>query len=214
MRHTQIRWPLHRPEIHIDFEFKFGQLDPHYHPLNWIISKWYPNPRSSPVLQFDRFRIRQEMKQNTPKWQNFMKEIRHFLDTQFHIDSNPFDATEIHLTIRCREWFPKVPPATTSAAPLTSLSTQIWQARKVVRALRDCTAASIFQGWHHLAKFRRSHKQLRLFNRQNKKQRLKKFLQEGADFALRNQTYDWFRRVRKLCPKQISQKIQLFDMHR
>ena len=70
---------------------------------------------------------------------------------------------------------------------------------------------SIFLGWRHLAKFRRLRKQIRQFNRQNKKQRLEEFLKEGADLALHNQTYDWFRRVRKLCPKQRPQKIQIFD---
>ena len=30
---------------------------------------------------------------------------------------------------------------------------------------------------------------------------------------MRHQTYDWYRKVRKLCPKQRPQKIQMYDDH-
>lgn len=88
-----------------------------------------------------------------------------------------------------------------------------WEARKTARALRDCTVNSVFVGWKCLARFRSLHKQIRKYSRQNKKQKLEDFLQEGAELALRHQTFDWFRRVRKLCPKQKPQRIQLFDPH-
>lgn len=96
---------------------------------------------------------------------------------------------------------------------MTSLTATMWQARKTARALRDCTVSSVFVGWKCLARFRSLHKQIRKYSRQNKKQKLEDFLQEGAELALRHQTFDWFRRVRKLCPKQKPQRIQLFDPH-
>ena len=46
---------IHQSTILIDFEFNFGQFGPHHHPLNWIIPKWYPNPRPRSNMQFDRF---------------------------------------------------------------------------------------------------------------------------------------------------------------
>ena len=52
-----------------------------------------------------------------------------------------------------------------------------------------------------------------MFARQNKRQKLEDFLQEGADLALRHQMYNWYRKVRKLCPKQCPQKIQMYDDH-
>ena len=95
----------------------------------------------------------------------------------------------------CRDWLPK----TTSPSPvypiLTSLSTRTWQARKAIRALKDNSVASIFLGWQHLARFRRLHKQIRQYSRQNNKKKFEDFLQEGADLALHHQTYDWFRRT-------------------
>ena len=42
---------------------------------------------------------------------------------------------------------------------------------------------------------------------------LEDFLKEGIDLALRHQTYDWYRKVRKLYPKQRPQKIQMYDDH-
>ena len=55
----------------MDIEFNFGQLGPHHHPLYWSIPKWCPNPRPRLIVQFDRFRHHQEMKQNAPRWQIF-----------------------------------------------------------------------------------------------------------------------------------------------
>ena len=96
---------------------------------------------------------------------------------------------------------------------MTSLTATMWQARKTARALRDRTVSSVFVGWKCLVRFRSLHKIIRKCNRQNKTQKLEDFLQEGAELALRHQTFDWFRRVCKLCPKQRPQRIQLFDPH-
>ena len=55
MRKSQTRRSIHQFTILIEFEFNFGQFGPHHHPLNWIIPKWYPNPRPRSSMQFDRF---------------------------------------------------------------------------------------------------------------------------------------------------------------
>ena len=211
MRKPQISWPVTAPQLLPDFVFNFGLLGPHHHPLIWTIPKWYPGPRPKPIVLFDRHRIRQEMKQNTSRWQGFCWEARQLLHSHIARDSSLFLQLENNLTELCKTWFPKQTSMPVACNPLASITAQMWQARKVVRALTDRLPATLFTAWKHLTMFRRCHKQIRHFSRQNKRQKLEDFLQEGADLAMRHQTYDWFRKVRKLCPKQRPQKIQIFD---
>ena len=195
MRRTQISWPLMEPRIIPDFAFNFGVLGPHHHPLVWTIPKWYPCPRPKPVVLFDRHRIRQDMQQNSRRWQCFCWEARQLL--QYANQDSPiiFHEVEIQLTDLCKTWFPKHTSTPTGCTNLASLTARVWQARKNVRALIDRLLTSIFTAWKHLVLFRRYHKQVRQYSRQNKKQKLADFLREGADLALRHQTYDWYRKI-------------------
>lgn len=61
-------------------------------------------------MQFNRFRIRQDIKQKTPRRHGFLLEAQQYLEdpTQDHIKSTPFDAIENHLIALYRAWFPKV----------------------------------------------------------------------------------------------------------
>ena len=213
MRKQQASWPLVAPQLLTDFVFNFGLLGPHHHPLTWTIPKWYPGPRPKPIVLFDRNRIRQDMKQNTPRWQGFCWEARQHLHSTTAHDPSLFPQLENTLTDLCKSWFPKQTSTLVACNPFASITARMWQARKVVRALTDRLPASLFTAWKHLALFRRYHKQVRQFSRQNKRQKLEDFLKEGADLALRHQTHDWFRKVRQLCPKQRPQKIQMYDGH-
>ena len=201
MRKPQISWPLTSPQLLTDFVFNFGLLGPHHHPLIWTIPKWYPGPRPKPIVLFDRHRIRQEMKQNTSRWQGFCWEARQHLLSHTAQDPSLFPQLESTLIDLCKIWFPKQTSLPVVCNPLASITARMWQARKVVRALTDRLPATLFTAWKHLALFRRYHKQIRHFSRMNKRQKLEDFLQECADLAMRHQTYDWFRMVRKLCPK-------------
>ena len=69
MRRQQISWPFIAPQLLPDFVFNFGLLGPHHHPLVWTIPKWFLRPRPKPIVLFDRYRIRQDMKQHTQRWQ-------------------------------------------------------------------------------------------------------------------------------------------------
>ena len=151
------------------------------------------------------------MKQNTPRWQGFCWEARQHLLSHTAQDPSLFPQLESTLIDLCKIWFPKQTSLPVVCNPLASITARMWQARKVVRALIDRLPATLFTAWKHLALFRRYHKQIRHFSRMNKRQKLEDFLQEGADLAMRHQTYNWFRKVRKLCPKQRPQKIQMFD---
>ena len=127
--------------------------------------------------------------------------------------SSSFHQIESSLTDLWRIWFPKQTSTPIACNPFASITARMWQARKHIRALTDRSPASLFIAWKHLALFRRYHKQVRQFSRQNKRQKLELFLKEGADLALRHQMYHWCRKVRKLCPKQRPQKIQIYDDH-
>ena len=208
MRKPQISWPVTAPQLLTDFVFNFGLLGPHHHPLTWTIPKWYPGPRPKPIVLFDRHRIRQEMKQNTSRWQGFFWEARQLFQSQIARDSSLFLQLENNLTELCKTWFPKQTSMPVASNPLASITAQMWQARKVVRALTDRLPATLFMAWKHLTLFRRCHKQIRHFSRQNKRQKLEDFLREGAHLAMRHQTYDWFRKIRKFSPKQRPQKIR------
>ena len=94
-----------------------------------------------------------------------------------------------------------------------SFSAQMWLARKAVLALPDCCLKSVFQGWCNLTRYRTLHKQIRQYSRTNKRNRLENFLREGADLAMKHQSFDFFRRIRTLCPKQRYQRIHMFDGH-
>ena len=212
MRKHQVSWPLVAPHIITDFEFNFGQSGPRHHPLTWI-PKWFPGPRPKPIVLFDRYRIRQDMKQNPQRWQGFCWEARELLTSAQVHGQTSFEQVESSLTVLCKTWFPKQRSTPVECNPLASITARMWQARKLVRALTDRSIASLFTAWKHLALFRKYHKQVRHFSRHNKCQKLEDFLKEGADLALRHQTYDWYRKVRKLCPKQRPQKIKMYDDH-
>ena len=213
MRKPQISWPLLEPQLLDDFAFNFGLLGLHHHPLTWTIPKWHPGPRPKPTVLFDRHRIRQDMQQNTQRWQGFCREARQIMHSTTAHDPSLFHKLETSLTDLCTTWFPKTNSTPVECNPLASITARMWQARKLVRALTDRSTASLFTAWKHLALFRRYHKQVRHFSRQNKRQKLEDFLKEGADLAIRHQTYNWYRKVRKLCPKQRPQKIQMYDDH-
>ena len=64
-----------------------------------------------------------------------------------------------------------------------------------------------------MTRYHTLHKQIRQYSRTNKRTRLKAFLREGADLSTRHQSFDFFRRIRTLCPKQRLQCIHIFDSH-
>ena len=57
------------------------------------------------------------------------------------------------------------------------------------------------------------HCQNRQQSRLNKRHKLDSILAEGADLALWGQIFEWYRKIRRLCPKQYNRKIQFFDDH-
>ena len=56
-------------------------------------------------------------------------------------------------------------------------------------------------------------KAIRKQSRLNKRAKLDRILSDGAALALHGKTFDWYRKIRHLCPKQPNRRIQLFDDH-
>ena len=144
-----------------------------------------------PVVLFDRHRIRQDMQQNThPQMARILVGDQAILAIRRPWQSYSFQVVENQLIEYCKIWFPKITSPATVCSDLVSLTARMWQARKVVRALPDCSMISIFSALKYLVLFSRLHKQTRQFSRQNRKQKLEEFLRENADLAMRHQMYD------------------------
>ena len=67
--------------------------------------------------------------------------------------------------------------------------------------------------WCCLPRYRILPKKIKEYSKINKKTKFEAFLQEGANLAIRHHSFDFFRRIRQLCPKQRFKHIHMFDSH-
>ena len=125
MCRQQISWPLVAPQLLPDFAFNFGQLGPHHHPLVWTIPKWFPGPRPKPIVLFDRHRIRQDMTQNTQRWQGFCWEARQLLQSTNETSPSYFHKIESSLIDLSKAWFPKRTSTSVACNPLASITARM-----------------------------------------------------------------------------------------
>ena len=116
----------------------------------------------------------------------------------------------IHL---CRQWFPPSRNLTPSTTQLPSLTAQMWQARRETRLLRGTQISTLFRGWALITRFHNLHKIIKKCSKENKRQKLDTFLKDSADLAMQHRTYDWFKSIHKLSPKQPQRCIQMYDNH-
>ena len=93
----------------------------------------------------------------------------------------------------CKQCFPSVKRQAQVDPVFRSLIAQMWLARKAVLALPDRCMQSVFQGWCNLTRYRTLHQQIRQYSRTNKRNRLEAFLREGADLAMKHQSFAFFR---------------------
>lgn len=110
-------------------------------------------------------------------------------------------------------FFPK--RKTKVATPTHEPSISAWMGitRHQVLAFRGRGLRDLFQCWRHLTQFHILQKAIRKQSRLNKRAKLDRILSDGDDFALQGKTFDWYRKVWHLCPKQPTRRIQLFDDH-
>ena len=214
-RKEQISWRTLQPKHHPDFDFLFGNQGPRHYPLSLHLSKWFPTPNPENHEGINRFRLRQAWTQHTPQWAHFLTQARQVIAA--HGPSlSPIDRNltlERSLVQICKNCFPSVRQQAPLDPAFRSLTAQMWLARKAALALHDRSVKSVFQGWFNLTRYRTLHKRIRQYSRTNKRTRLEAFLREGADLAMRHQSFDFFRRIRTLCPKQRLQRIHMFDSH-
>ena len=122
-------------------------------------------------------------------------------------------ALEQELRIIYSLFFPKWKPRVPQAPHIPSIAARMRSARKQALAVRGRTIRGLFECWVHITTFRILHKIIRKQSRQNKRDKLQTILAEGADLALHGRIFDWYRKIRLLCPKQQTRRIQLFDTH-
>ena len=179
------------------------------------LSKWFPTPNPKNHEGIKRFRLRQAWTQHTPQWAHFLTQARQVIAA--HGPSlSPIDRNltlERSLVQICKNCFPSVRRQAPLDPAFRSITAQMWLARKAALALHDRSVKSLFQGSFNLTRYRTLHKRIRQYSRTNKRTRLEAFLLEGADLAMRHQSFDFFLRIRTLCPKQRLQRVHMFDSH-
>lgn len=177
---------------------------PHHHPF--VLPRWY-TPRK-PVLalnNIDRFVIRTTRLENTSQWQIFEVQIRQCIDRHSQLQRPQevsMHALERDIRTICSQCFPKRKPRAQMIPQIPSMAARMWQAGKQALAIKGCSIRDLFECWAHLTTFRSLHSTNRKQSRQNKRNKLQKILTEGANLAFHGRTFDWYRKISLLCPKQ------------
>ena len=70
---------------------------------------------------------------------------------------------------------------------------------------------SLFNSWKHCTIFHKLHAQIRRFSRINKRRKLDQFSKENVAHVITNRIHEWYRNIRKFCPKQPFRRIQMHD---
>ena len=108
---------------------------------------------------------------------------------------------ETKLRALCIHYFPKRRSRRSAPSQLHSLSSRMWNARRGALRVQGKSLRELFMCWRHVTTFLGCHKQIRQFSRANRRQKLETILAEGADLAMHGQTFEWYRKIRQLCPK-------------
>ena len=217
VRQYQVQFKCIQPTLDCHFMRNFGIIGSYHHPLFFVLPRWYA-PRKSmyPLNNIDIFAIRTARLENTPKWQQFEARARQCIASHATAQqqSEVFMHTlESDIRTICIHFFPKSKLRFPMVPHIPSLSARMWQARKQAMIIRGRSIRDLFNCWAHLTTFHRLHKMVRKQSRQNKRDKLQQILSEGADLAFNGRTFDWYRKIRFLCPKQQTGGIQLFDNH-
>ena len=217
VRQHQVQFRRMHPTMDRKFMRNFGCLGPHHHPLYFVQSRWFaPRKPMLPFNNIDRFAIRTARSEHTPHWQLFEVQIRQCI-ARHSPPHQPIEvsmhALEQELRTICSLFFPKRKSRVPQAPHIPSMAIRMWNARKQALVIRGRTTRDLFECWAHVTTFRTLHKAIRKRNRQNKRDKLHTILAEGIDLALHGRIFDWYRKIRLLCPKQQTRRIQLFDPH-
>ena len=216
MRSNQIWWKHLTASIDCRFERIGLHQGPQHRPLLLGVPRWHPvRPAPSKLPSIDRFRLRQEMISDTTSWRKFVMEaqsciLRHQHPCQTHPIDNCY-SMEHELRELCLMHFPRQKKQYDSDKTVISLTARMWHARRQARQVLYVHVRTLFHSWKNLTIFAHLHAQIRKFGKINKRLKLEQFLKANVPHAMSNRMHDWYRNIRKFCPKQPFRKIQLHD---
>ena len=165
----------------------------------------------------NRFQLRQASLAQTPLWQQFCTAagelVRNHTYRSSELDHMPLTSIPLETQLRelCIRWFPCVPRSRPDSIVLHSISSRMWQARRLAKQCQSVDLKTLFNFWHHFSQYSTTHREIKKMSRLHKRQRLEHFLQDSVDLALTNRAFDWHRRIRQLSPKHPFRRIQLYD---
>ena len=182
----------------------FGRLGPHHHPLFFVLPRWYaPRKPVLPLNSIDRFAIRTARLENTSHWQLFEVQIRqcitrhsqpqltpevsmHTLEQELRTICSNFSLKgnrELRWPLRFLPLQPGCGKPASRPQPVEDTPFAISLSVGLISPLSElCTKP-----------FVRRIGKINVIN-------CRRFLTEGDDLALHGRTFDWFRKIRLLCP--------------
>ena len=207
-----------KPITNTQFERNFGINGPHHHPLLVTLPKWHvPQPAHFPLNRIDRFAMRHAYHAQLNQWVCFEDRARQLIDDMISIPDrtaqNCMLDFETQLRALCIQYFPKRRSPRSVPSQFLSISSRMWNARREALRIQGKSLGSLFRCWKYVTTYLGCHKQIRQFSRANRRQKFETILAEGADLALHGQTFEWYRKIRQLCPKQRLRRIQMYDQH-
>ena len=165
----------------------------------------------------NRFQFRQTSLAQTPLWQQFCIAacdlVRNYTHMNSKLDHLPLTNLPFETQLRalCIQWFPREPRSRPDSNAFRSISSRMWQARRLAKPWQSANLKNLFHFWHHFNQYTTIHREIKKMSRLHKRQRLERFLQDSVDLALANRAFDWHRRIRQLSPKHPFHRIQFYD---
>ena len=207
-----------QPITNAQFERNFGINGPHHHPLLVTLPKWHaPQPLHFPLNRIDRFAMRHAYQTQLDSWVRFEARARQLIHDMTSLPGRSAQdcmlELEHHLRTLCIQYVPKRRSHSSAPSQLLSISSRMWNARREALRFQGRSLRALFKCWGHVTTFLVRHKQIRQFSRAHRRQKLESILAEGANLAMHGQTFEWYRKIRQLCPKQRMCRIQLYDPH-
>ena len=218
IRQSQVQYRRMQPITNAQFERNFGIHGPHHHPLLVTLPKWHaPQPFHFPLNRIDRFAMRHAYQAQLDNLVNFEARARQLIHDMTSLPGRSAQdcmiALENQLRTLCIHYFPKRRSHRSAPSQLLSISSRMWNARREALRVQGKSLSALFKCWSHVTTFLVCHKQIRQFSRAHRRQKLESILAEGTNLAMHGQTFEWYRKIRQLCPKHRIRRIQMYDPH-
>ena len=206
IRQPQVQFRRMQLFTNTRFERNFGINGPHHHPFLVTFPKWHaPQQVHFPLNRIDRFDMRHAFHAQLDIWVHFEDSARRLIHEMTSFPAQTAQdymfALETKFRDLCIRHFPKRRPRRSAPSQLQSISSRMWHARREALRVQGHSLRALFWCWKHVTTYLGCQKQIRQFNRTNRRQKLETILAEGADLAFHGQTFEWYRKIRQLCPR-------------